>query len=227
MFAVDLPTGAYTPDRDLHVGEALIQEGFNVQIKDLWSDGETLWVLGDYAVDSSDTGGARAGRLFAFDLATGTRRTARDVDWGEGRPHVRFTSDGLTLWIPDGLRSYDRKVLAYVWPGGGGGGGFIDPVLVTGDTAIKAVHVTELRERINACRIRFGLPAFSWTDSTIVGGVTPIRAVHFSELRIALDQAYSAAGRSRPAYTDPLLSAGTPMRGVHVDELRLAVMLLE
>jgi len=234
VFAFDLRSGTHVPDRDLHVEEELIAEGGATggatvwPFRDLWSDGEMLWVLGEILVDG-DPNAEREYGLFAFDLGTGTREPAQDL-MGLPGPGP-FVSDGVTLWIPDGLRAYDRRLLAYAWPGGGGGGGggggFTDPVFVPGESAIRAVHATELRQRINAIRIRFGLPGFLWTDATIVAGVTPIRAVHFMELRTALDQAYAAAGRIHPAYTDLLLGAGTHIKWVHIDELRRAVMLLE
>ena len=97
-----------------------------------------------------------------------------------------------------------------------------------GATRIKAAHITELRERINAQRLRFSLAAFAWTDAAIIPGVTPVRRVHLTELRTALSEAYVAAGRDRPAYTDSSIVAGvTPIRAVHVSELQEAVIALE
>ena len=43
---------------------------------------------------------------------------------------------------------------------------FTDNPIQVGVTSIKAVHITELRQRIDALRIRFGLGAYSWTDTT-------------------------------------------------------------
>jgi len=47
-------------------------------------------------------------------------------------------------------------------------------------------------------------------------GVTRVRRVHLLELRQALAEAYSAAGRAAPRWTD-----------AHVTELRAAVLALE
>ena len=59
-------------------------------------------------------------------------------------------------------------------------------------------------------------------------GVTPIRRVHLTELRVALDEAYAAAGRPAPDYTDPMVTAGeTVIKASHVMELRAAVAALE
>ena len=100
--------------------------------------------------------------------------------------------------------------------------------ITEGSTPTRAVHVTQLRARVNGLRARFGLTPFAWTDATIVFGVTPVKAVHLTELRAALDAAYAAAGRTAPAYTDSAVVAGvTPVKAVHVTELRLAVGTLE
>ena len=106
--------------------------------------------------------------------------------------------------------------------------GFTDDPLVAGVTPVRAVHLLELRSRIDAARRRLGLAATAWTDAVIVAGVTPTRAVHLRELRSALAAAYAAAGRTAPAYTDPAVTAGaTALRAVHLQELRAAVAALE
>jgi glucose/arabinose dehydrogenase len=105
-------------------------------------------------------------------------------------------------------------------------GSFTDHVLVAGVTPVRAIHVVELRTRIDAQRRRFGLQDFAWTD-TPAAGVTPVRAVHVSEMRVALEQAYVAAGRTPPVYTDPVLAAGMTVRAVHIAELRAGVTALE
>ena len=103
---------------------------------------------------------------------------------------------------------------------------FTDPTIVAGVTTLRAVHIVELRSRINALRIAHGLPAFVWTDSLVASGTTPIRAIHIIELRAALADAYSAAGQAAPSYTDPALSAGAAIKAAHVAELRAAVLVL-
>jgi hypothetical protein len=94
---------------------------------------------------------------------------------------------------------------------------FTDHPLVPGVTVIKAVHILELRNRVNASRASRGLPPFDFSDLN-AGAV--IRAAHITELREALAQACSP-----PAYTDPVLVPGvTPARAVHITELRSAVL---
>jgi uncharacterized delta-60 repeat protein len=103
--------------------------------------------------------------------------------------------------------------------------GFTDSPVVAGTTRVKAVHVRELRARIDAQRLRFGLPAFAWTDATLVGG--PARSVHVLEMRSALQAVYGAAMRALPSFTGVIAAEQTPMRATHIEELRAAVVALE
>ena len=103
---------------------------------------------------------------------------------------------------------------------------FTDDPIVTGVTAFKAVHLTELRERIDDLRVTHGLDRFSWTDRTLEAGVTPVKAVHLSELRTALAQAYGGAGRT-PVFDTGRLQPGEAIRAAHVNALRRAVEALE
>ena len=107
------------------------------------------------------------------------------------------------------------------------GAPFTDP-LVVGVTAVKGVHVTELRSRINAQRVRFGLGNYSWTDATLTpAGTVLIKAVHITEMRTALGQAYIAHSLAPPTYTDPGLAPGMTIKAIHITELRNAVITLE
>ena len=63
---------------------------------------------------------------------------------------------------------------------------FTDSAIMPGVTPIRAVHITELRTRIDALRQRANLPGVAWTDPVITAGVTPVRAVHTQELRTAV-----------------------------------------
>ena len=104
---------------------------------------------------------------------------------------------------------------------------FTDDVLTAGDSLIKAVHIQELRTRIDALRARFGLMAYSYADPTLTSGATTIRSQHITDLRAALSEAYGLAGRAQPAYTDPILSSGTSVKQAHIAELRTAVEAIE
>ena len=105
---------------------------------------------------------------------------------------------------------------------------FTDDPLVPSITPIRAVHITELRSRIDALRTRNGLAAAVWTDPVLTGVVTSIRTVHISELRAALLSVYAVLGRSLPTFTDSTLVPGvTTMKVAHIAELRAAVTALE
>ena len=103
---------------------------------------------------------------------------------------------------------------------------FTDDPLVATASVIRAMHVTELRSRINAIRVRFGLSNITWTNPNLSG--LTVQAVHIQEMRSALLSAYSAAGRPPPSFTDPtLVIGGTVVRATHIAELRAAVIALE
>jgi uncharacterized delta-60 repeat protein len=108
---------------------------------------------------------------------------------------------------------------------------FTDDPILSGVTPLRAMHIVELRARVEALRARFGLPAIPWTDPTLTG--VAARAVHIQELRDALLGVHDvtvAAGHSvvRPAFTDnPLTARQSGIRALHIEELRAAVMLLE
>jgi uncharacterized repeat protein (TIGR03803 family) len=103
---------------------------------------------------------------------------------------------------------------------------FTDDPLVAGTTVIKAVHITELRSRIDVVRAAFGLGGYPYTGDVSVG--TTIQAVHINDLRTALAQAYTAAGRTPPTYTtDPTLTIGTVIKAAHINELRTALAAIE
>jgi hypothetical protein len=105
---------------------------------------------------------------------------------------------------------------------------FTDPTLSSGLSMIRDLHVNELRARIQALRLRFGLPLYEWTDAVLTPGATPIRTVHITELRHAVEQVYIQAGKSAPAYTDPELIPGVTLaKAAHITELRVAVIALE
>jgi uncharacterized delta-60 repeat protein len=109
----------------------------------------------------------------------------------------------------------------------GNPGSFTDDPLLPGATLIRAVHVTELRTRIDAVRARYGLPAYSYaTDPTITAGATVIKPQHILEMRIALQEAYTAAGQTPPTYpTSP--TTGSPISAADITSLRTAVSAIE
>jgi hypothetical protein len=96
---------------------------------------------------------------------------------------------------------------------------FTDDPLSIGSTTIKAVHVTQLRQAVNAMRAAASLDAASFTDPTLAG--VRIKAVHIQELRTALNEARAPLGLAPTPFTDPSLVAGTTrIKAAHVQEIR-------
>jgi hypothetical protein len=72
------------------------------------------------------------------------------------------------------------------------------------------------------------LAAFAWTDPVLTPGSSRFRLINVTEMRTALAQAYQAAARTPPTYTDAVIVANqTPVRAVHIAELRAAVRALQ
>jgi len=91
---------------------------------------------------------------------------------------------------------------------------------------IKAVHLTDLRDGIDAARVACGLSRSTWTDPLIVPGVTPVKAEHVTEARTALTEAYGTCQRTPPGWTNPALAAGTGIKAEHFMELEDAANML-
>ena len=104
---------------------------------------------------------------------------------------------------------------------------FTDAILTPEVSAIRTIHISELRARVNALRQRVGLPAYPWADPGLTAGPTWIRARHILDLRAALAAVYNAAHRTAPTYTDATLDVGMPLKAVHITELRDAVIAVE
>lgn len=94
---------------------------------------------------------------------------------------------------------------------------FTDDPLIPLTTAIKAIHLAQLRNAVNALRELAGLTAASFTGAASSG--TFIAAVHITQLRNALDAALSALGYPTGGYTDAI-AANVPVRAVHFQEIR-------
>ncbi len=96
---------------------------------------------------------------------------------------------------------------------------FTNDPIVSMATVVQAVHVSELRNAVNAVRTLAGLSAATWSDPALVG--VPIRAVHITELRSALAAARASLGLSAIVPAHPVLQPSvSPVRGVEINELR-------
>ena len=97
---------------------------------------------------------------------------------------------------------------------------FTDDTIVVGQTTVKAQHIIELRQAVDALHAVAGLSAATWTDPTPSPTTTIIKAAHIVELRTYLDEAATELGYSTSPYTDPSLSAGSVIKRIHIEELR-------
>jgi hypothetical protein len=108
------------------------------------------------------------------------------------------------------------------------GGAFSDDPLLPRSTTIRAVHINELRARVDGQRGRFGLPSFGWADTPALAGATAIQARHIADLRTGLSQAYAAAGVVPPQWAEPIVTGRvTVVKAAHIAELRAGVAALE
>jgi uncharacterized protein YkwD len=99
---------------------------------------------------------------------------------------------------------------------------FTDHPLVSRTTRVKAAHITELRQAIDALRTRYGLPRHPWADAALAPA-TIVLASHVVELRAALDAVYAAAKRTPPSYPT-LTPRTTVIAAADVAALRAAVL---
>jgi microcystin-dependent protein len=157
-----------------------------------------------------EVGGTEAVTLSAMQMPVHTHQ----LDISALTAAARCKDGGANRWTP--LSSVPAIE-------GSGSQPFTDDPLTTGTSVVRAVHITELRTRINALRARVGLGAFSWTDPVLTSETTVIHAQHILELRTALLQAYAGGGLTSPTFTDPTLGVGTTMKVAHVAEIRTAV----
>jgi glucose/arabinose dehydrogenase len=154
------------------------------------------------------------GWINKYDLATGVTTFASGI---ANPVDLKVGPDGSLYYLARGNGSVYRVSF----------NSFTDPTLTAGESFIRAVHITELRLRIDALRTRFGRPAFDWTDPSLGAG-TVVRAIHVADLRTAIQDAYVAAGQGAPGFTDSTLQQqSTVIKALHIIELREAVFTLE
>jgi len=97
---------------------------------------------------------------------------------------------------------------------------FIDDPLTPG-RRILAVHLTQLRQAVDAVRSAAALPPAAVTDANPAG--VPVKALHVQELRTALAEARAAIGLSPASFSNSLVPGQTLIRAVDFIELRSAV----
>jgi hypothetical protein len=98
-----------------------------------------------------------------------------------------------------------------------------DPLIVT-TSVIKAVHITELRARIDQLRARHGLGAYAYSRPITAGLI--VEASDILQMRTALNDVFIAAGMPLPPYTTTP-GPGVQIRVPDVSDLRAAVHAIE
>ncbi len=103
VFAYTLATKQRDPSKDIHVREYGAPSTLgNTHVREIWSDGTTMWVVNQYLA-----------KLFAYTLAGGQRDPAKDIytDSTAGNKAPRgLWSDGTTMWVSD---AFSKKIFAY------------------------------------------------------------------------------------------------------------------
>jgi RHS repeat-associated protein len=95
---------------------------------------------------------------------------------------------------------------------------FANNPLIAGETSVQALHITQLRDAINAVRGHMSLSAYSWQYSATTNDW--ISANPILEMRTALDQ---ALGAPTGGYS-PGLAQYRPILAIHIQELRNRVV---
>lgn len=168
-------------------------------------------------IDVNDTDGAS--------LALGTTAVGTDGDhtWSGAYDNTYYyryyctdvsgRSSAWTAWT-DGIKTICSGSATISWT---------DATITAGSTAIRKVHIDELRTWIDDRRVDADLSNYTWTDTTITAGSTAIRKTHIDEMRTAIEEVYTRCLQAVPTWTDPTLTSGsTAIRKVHIDELRSA-----
>jgi hypothetical protein len=137
-----------------------------------------------------------------------------------GTYDTRWNNDVLNPAFA-GLTAGDFEVIQLGW----NPPGFTDDPLQPGVHRVKAVHVSELRDAVDALRTRGSRAPVTWTDQPLVPGVSLVKAVHLTELRVALEDVYQALGRPLPSWGTPtIVPRATPVTAAQLSELRAAVL---
>jgi hypothetical protein len=217
VLEVSIDGGAFTDATS--GGNAFLSGGYSGTISTSWSSpiaGRPAWTG-----LSSGTTAAPAYITSAINLPAAANGHNVQLKWRAA------TDSSLSAGGAAGVRIDTITIDNYAYVCASCAAVFTDSTLVSQATVIKAVHITELRTRINAIRAAHGLAAFSFTDPTLNNTIL-VKAIHIAELRTALSQAYTAAALPPPTFSDPILVNGvTPVKAVHLNELRAAVIAIE
>lgn len=78
--------------------------------------------------------------------------------------------------------------------------GFTDSTLTAGASPVKALHMTELQDRVNTLRTFYGLSAYSFTS--ITAGTTSLAGwtAHVNQIRTAIEDVCTASGKTHETW---------------------------
>lgn len=193
------------------------------------ADGVSVSGVGGFGRDAAQCG-ATAGRCFFGTSASAPHAAAIAALIKSKRPSISPAQLRVALFnavvdIGGGGFDPDSGAGILLADRGVGSVSFIDEPLVAGVTSIKAEHFAEMRSRIEAIRSAADLGSFSWTQP-LTPAVSAMRAGDILEMRRALQDAYDAAGLTRPKYST-LPAVGVPIRLADVVQLRAAILEIE
>ena len=101
--------------------------------------------------------------------------------------------------------------------------GFTDSTLTAGTSPVKALHMTELQDRVNTLRTFYGLSAYSFT--TITAGTTGLSGwtAHVNQIRTAIEDVCTASGKTHATWIS--FTANCPRADI-IQQLRSVILAL-
>ena len=101
---------------------------------------------------------------------------------------------------------------------------FTDDTLYAQSTLVRAAHINELRQAIDAVRRLVNAGDVNWGGG-IQPNVTEVQATHIQDMRVNLDAARSLLNLPQCSYTDNSLAAlrASLIRKEHIEQLRTCV----
>ena len=198
--------------------------------------GETYRIEFFTSPAASQTGFGEGQTFIGFKEVTIGANPGPFVDQGQGT--VSFTAAGLPPVGPDdritatateltaGPGSTPRstsefsRAIAVVVP-------FTDDPLIAGSSVIRAVHIMELRSRIDAVRVRFGLGAYPFADlDDHTRGDRRSSNAHYPDASGASGRALTPPYERHRSYTTSA-GLGMPIVVADIADLRAAVQAIE
>jgi len=171
------------------------------------SGGQQIILTGSFAGLSTVTmGGASASFVYTNGSNDTTKITVTTPPHAVGAVDILLTPNSGSTLTKTNAFAYLPTV-------------FTDDTIMVGQTTVKAQHIIELRQAVDAMRAVAGLSGAPWNDPGLTVG-DPIRAVHITDLRTFLDDAATRLGFATSPYTDPGLTAGFVIKRIHIEELR-------